>query len=67
MRVLVQSKAAVGFDFGLLPGVFLGSLLGALVGRDWTIEGFKDGYTGGATSWEPCSWASDPCWRVAAR
>lgn len=47
MRVLVQSKVAVGFDFGLLPGVFLGSLLGALVGRDWKIEGFKDGYTMG--------------------
>jgi uncharacterized membrane protein YedE/YeeE len=47
MRVLVKSKAAVGFDFGLLPGVFLGSLLGALVCRDWTIEGFKNGYTMG--------------------
>lgn len=47
MRVLITSPAAVGFDFGLLPGVFLGSLLGALVGRDWKIEGFKDGYSMG--------------------
>jgi uncharacterized membrane protein YedE/YeeE len=47
MRVLTPSNAVVGFDFGLLPGVFLGSLLGALVGRDWKIEGFKDGYTMG--------------------
>jgi uncharacterized membrane protein YedE/YeeE len=47
MRVLITSPATVGFDFGLLPGVFLGSLLGALVGRDWKIEGFKDGYSMG--------------------
>jgi uncharacterized membrane protein YedE/YeeE len=47
MRVLVQSTTAVGFDFGLLPGVFLGSLMGALLGRDWKIEGFKDGYSMG--------------------
>ena len=34
---------AFGFYAGLLPGVFAGSLLGALVGREWKIEGFKDG------------------------
>ena len=47
MRVLATPSPAVGFDFGLLPGVFLGSLLGALVGREWKIEGFKDGYSMG--------------------
>lgn len=47
MRVLSAGSTVVGFDFGLLPGVFLGSLLGALVGREWRIEGFKDGYSMG--------------------
>jgi uncharacterized membrane protein YedE/YeeE len=47
MRVLATPSPVVGFDFGLLPGVFLGSLLGALVGREWKIEGFKDGYSMG--------------------
>ena len=45
MRVLSAPGAAVGFDFGMLPGVFLGSLIGAIVGRDLKIEGFKDGYS----------------------
>lgn len=42
MRVL--SSAAVpgfGFDAGLLPATFIGSLLGALVGGDFKFEGFK--------------------------
>ncbi len=29
----------------MLPGVFVGSLIGALVGREIKIEGFKDGYS----------------------
>ena len=28
----------------MLPGVFLGSLLGAWLGRELKLEGFKDGY-----------------------
>lgn len=45
MRVLASPTPAIGFDFGLLPGVFAGSFLGALVGRDFKLEGFKDGYS----------------------
>ena len=45
MRVLSQPGEPWNFDLGLLPGVFIGSLLGALVGRDWKLEGFGGGYT----------------------
>ena len=43
MRVLASPAPAFGFDAGMLPGVFVGSLLGALIGREWKVEGFKDG------------------------
>jgi uncharacterized membrane protein YedE/YeeE len=45
MRVLMLPTPAIGFEFGMLPGVFLGSLVGALVGRDLKLEGFGTGYT----------------------
>ncbi len=45
MRVLQWPAPPIGFEFGLMPGVFLGSFIGALVGRDWKLEGFKDGYS----------------------
>jgi hypothetical protein len=45
MRVLSAPAPAIGFDFGLLPGVFAGSFLGAWWGRDLKVEGFKDGYS----------------------
>ena len=45
MRVLATPTPAIGFDFGLLPGVFAGALLGSLLGREWKLEGFKDGYS----------------------
>jgi len=45
MRVLSNPDEPWNFDLGLLPGVFLGSLIGALVGRDWKLEGFGGGYT----------------------
>jgi len=45
MRVVDTPSSAVGFDFGLLPGVFLGSLIGAWIGKDLKLEGFKDGYS----------------------
>ena len=45
MRVLASPAPAWGFDAGMLPGVFVGSALGALVGRDFKVEGFKDGYS----------------------
>lgn len=47
MRVLHAPAPAIGFDFGLMPGVFLGSMIGAFIGRDFKIEGFKDGYSMG--------------------
>lgn len=45
MRVLSSPAPAIGFDFGLLPGVFAGSFIGALAGREFRLEGFKDGYS----------------------
>jgi hypothetical protein len=44
IRVLSTPSPAIGFDFGLLPGVFLGSFLGAWLGKDLKLEGFSDGY-----------------------
>lgn len=44
MRVLASPTPAIGFDFGLLPGVFVGSFVGAWIGKDLKLEGFKDGY-----------------------
>ena len=42
MRVLSSaSSPSLGFDAGLLPATFVGSLLGALVGSDFKFEGFK--------------------------
>jgi len=45
MRVLTDAKTPFGFDAGMLPAVFAGSLLGALAGREFKVEGFKDGYS----------------------
>jgi uncharacterized membrane protein YedE/YeeE len=45
MRVLVAPAPEIGFSFGLVPGVFLGSFTGAWVGKDFALEGFKDGYS----------------------
>ena len=45
MRVLLSPAPGIGFDFGLLPGVFAGSFLGAWLGRDLKLEGFHDGYS----------------------
>lgn len=44
MRVLSAPAPPIGFDFGLLPGVFIGSFIGAWMGRDLRLEGFSDGY-----------------------
>ena len=43
MRVLASPAPPFGFDAGMLPGVFIGSFLGALIGREWKVEGSKDG------------------------
>jgi MFS family permease len=45
MRVLSEPGEPWTFGLGLMPGVFLGSLMGALVGGDWKLEGFGGGYT----------------------
>ena len=45
MRVLQWPTPPIGFEFGLMPGVFFGSFLGAVAGGDWKLEGFKDGYS----------------------
>ena len=42
MRVLSSATSpSPGFDAGLLPATFVGSLLGALLGGDFKFEGFK--------------------------
>jgi len=45
MRILATPAPEIGFSFGLVPGVFLGSFTGAWVGKDFLLEGFKDGYS----------------------
>ena len=45
MHVLHEPGGPWTFGLGLMPGVFLGSMLGALVGREWKLEGFGGGYT----------------------
>jgi len=44
MRVLSSPAPELGFNAGLIPGVFLGSFMGAWVGKDFKLEGFSDGY-----------------------
>jgi uncharacterized membrane protein YedE/YeeE len=44
MRVLAPNPPVIGFDFGLLPGVFIGSFFAAWLGKELKLEGFKDGY-----------------------
>ncbi|MBK5956906.1 lipocalin [Rhodoplanes elegans] len=43
MFVLDQSRMVWNFDIGLVPGVFLGSLVGALLYKEFVLQGFKDG------------------------
>ena len=45
MLVLNDPGSPWTFGLGLMPGVFLGSLIGALLGREWKLEGFGGGYT----------------------
>jgi uncharacterized membrane protein YedE/YeeE len=44
MRILASPAPDIGFNFGLVPGVFLGSFVGAWIGKDFKLEGFSDGY-----------------------
>jgi uncharacterized membrane protein YedE/YeeE len=45
MRVLARPGPAIGFDFGLLPGVFAGAFVGAAASGRLELQGFKDGYS----------------------
>ncbi len=45
MRVLSEPGKPWTFGLGLMPGVFLGSLAGAMVGGDWKLEGFSGAWT----------------------
>lgn len=40
MRVLLQSDRPIGFDTLLVPGVFLGSALAAVMAREWRLTVF---------------------------
>ncbi len=45
MRVIAPNPPGLNFDFGLLPGVFLGAFASACWGHELRLEGFKDGYS----------------------
>lgn len=47
MGLINSPSVPLGFDIGLVPGVFAGSLLAALIGRDWKLQGFHDGLSMG--------------------
>jgi len=44
MLFLNPSDQAMDFNIGMVPGVFLGSYLAALIYRDLKLEGFTGGY-----------------------
>ncbi len=44
MRLLATPDKPAGFDSGMLPGVFAGSFLAALLGRELSLVGFQDGH-----------------------
>ncbi len=43
MGLINSPSLALGFDTGLVPGVFAGSLLASLLSGEWKIQGFQDG------------------------
>ncbi|MHC5655568.1 YeeE/YedE family protein [Stappia sp. ICDLI1TA098] len=45
MVVLTPPGSNIDFDVGLVPGVFIGSALAALIAREWHLEGFRDGHS----------------------
>ena len=54
MYFLTPGGAPMDFDVGLVPGVFIGSFLAAMLSRTYQLQGFKDGrsmvrYIAGAT------------------
>lgn len=55
MYLLLPGEAALDFDVGLVPGVFIGAFLAAWLSKDLKLQGFQDGksmvrYIVGATS-----------------
>lgn len=44
MLFLTPSDQAIDFNIGMVPGVFLGAYLAALIYRDLKLEGFTGGY-----------------------
>jgi uncharacterized membrane protein YedE/YeeE len=43
MGLINSTSLPLGFDTGLVPGVFAGSLLAALITGEWKVKGFHDG------------------------
>ena len=43
MGLVNSPSLPLGFDTGLVPGVFAGSLFAALIRGEWKLEGFHDG------------------------
>ena len=43
MYLLTPTDAALDFDVGLVPGVFLGSFLAAFLSRELKLQGFQEG------------------------
>ena len=43
MGLINSPSMPLGFDTGLVPGVFVGSMLAALIAREWKVQGFHDG------------------------
>lgn len=67
MRVLAPSPPPIGFDFGLLPGVFLGSFIAAWTRGNGSSRGSRMAMACAVTSLAPCSWALAPCSLAAVR
>lgn len=45
MLVLTPPGEALDFDIGLVPGVFAGAALAALLAGEWRLQGFHDGHS----------------------
>ncbi|WP_067338352.1 YeeE/YedE family protein [Stappia indica] len=45
MLVLTPPGEALDFDTGLVPGVFAGAALAALLAGEWRLQGFHDGHS----------------------
>jgi uncharacterized membrane protein YedE/YeeE len=43
MGLINSPSVPLGFDTGLVPGVFVGALIASLIGREWKLQGFHDG------------------------